>query len=167
LIAAFDRATVSASKYVAVQRRDYTVSVTGDGMVIDVPPIVTAEQWCEYHGVAVEHGIATLYKAVRGNFASGHDPTFFWTPGTSPSVSMMDANECGVGLHAVPHPCLGLRFYAASDVKFVGFPVQITEMQVTATPVYPEKVKFRCVAGPVFEVDRYGKPLAVVAEATA
>jgi hypothetical protein len=166
-ICAFADSVVVATKYVAVQKRDHTVTVTGDGVVIEVPPITTAEQWCEFYGINVKDGIATLFKAVRGNYASGHDATFFWTPGTMPRVPKMDTNECGVGLHAVAHPTMGLQFYSAPDVRFVACPVKLEDIRVTHPASYPFKVKFKQVAVPVYEVDRYGKALPVAEVASA
>jgi hypothetical protein len=156
-----------ASKLVVAQRRAQTVTVTGEGVVIDIPPITTAEQWCEYYGVSVTDGVATLYKAVRADFASGHDTEFFWTPGTRPSVPHMDDRECGLGLHFVPHPSFGLQFYSASDVRFVACPVALADMRVTPSDQagYPMKVKAQRVAGPVWECDRYGKAVMPI-EAT-
>lgn len=105
-------------------------------------------------------GVATLFKTVRGNFASGHDAEFFWTPSTMPSVEHMDNDECGLGLHGVPHPTLGLTFYSASDVRFVAFGVRLADVRVTCpNPTHPFKVKFQRVCVPVWEVDRCGKAL--------
>ena len=68
------------------------------------PPLTDPREWCEYHGVTVSKaGVATLYKAVRGDYTSAWGVAY--KPGTKPSADdWRDDTDCGGGLHFSPTP---------------------------------------------------------------
>jgi hypothetical protein len=154
---------VVATKYVSVHRQSTLTTITG-GVVIDVPPITTAEAWCEYYGVTVADGVATLYKGVNDDYrsaqasANGGD----YTPGTIPVALDWDGGdlECGGGLHFSPTALHTLQFTADAK-RFVACPVKVSDIVVHHPAQYPSKVKARGCCAPVYEVDRYGKPIKV------
>ncbi len=129
------------------------------GVLIQIPEITTAEEWCEFYGVEVRRGVVTLFKAVDKNFKSGHG--FEYKPGSKPRAPDWDGgeNECGGGLHFSPRPALALQFMPEA-ARFVGCPVKVAEIVVHKSPMYPSKVKAPGVCRPVFEVDIDGERIS-------
>ena len=150
---------VEASPYVAIQRHGATSKVKG-GVLIQIPLITTAAEWCDYYGVKVTRGVATLFKAVGDDYSTSRarQKDVFYTPGSKPSAPDWDGgkNECGGGLHFSPAPAMALEFNSDA-ARFVACPVRVAEIVVHKDPVYPGKVKAPRVCGPVFEVDRFGE----------
>jgi hypothetical protein len=134
-------------------------SVRG-GVVIDVHVPTTAKQWCDYHGVAVRDGLATLFKAVDNDFRSERGVAY--VPGTTPAALDWDegASECGGGLHFSPQATMALSFFPEAT-RFVACEVQLAEIVIHPDGAYPEKVKAPRVAGAVYEVDGFGDPVDV------
>jgi hypothetical protein len=130
------------------------------GQVIELraPDISTPEKWCEYHGVAVNDGVATLYKALDSDFGASSD--FSYRPGTEPAAPDWDGGtrECGGGLHFSPTPGHALEFNPDAK-RFVACPVRLAVIVVHPDGQFPQKVKAPRVCGPVIEVDRDGKPV--------
>jgi hypothetical protein len=146
---------------VVVVRRhggETSVEIVG-ALVLDVPAIETAAQWCEYYGVEVEDGIATLYKALDDEYRS-NQTGFQYLPGSTPAAPDWDGGEaeCGGGLHFAPHPALALQWFPAAT-RFVACPVELDELVVHEGALYPQKVKAPRVCGPVFEVAADSNPL--------
>ena len=156
-VEAWDSATVRAGKYVAVTKQRGNPAISG-GVVIEVPKITTAEEWCDFYGVEVKDGVATLYKALDGEFESGYG--FSYTPGTIPDAPDWDggARECGGGLHFSPRPFLALQFASRAE-RFVACPVRLSDIAVHPDPMYPNKVKAKGCCGPVWECDIDGNPV--------
>ncbi len=162
-------ATVQASRYVAVTVHGVRTRVTG-GVRIDLPEITTAVDWCEFYGVDVAGGVATLYKVVGEDLKSGAGLAY--EPGSTPTAPDWDGGrkECGGGLHFSPRPFQALRF--ASDIvepyRYIACPVRLDDMRAPrATDAYPDKIKAKGCAGPVYECDIDGEPLPVPAEAVS
>ena len=62
-VTASGSAQVRASKYVAVTKDEsVTEGAWMRGVVIELPAITSAEEWCEFYGVEVVDGVATLFK---------------------------------------------------------------------------------------------------------
>src|SRR3990167_5874861 len=57
------------SKYSSITLHGQTVHAKG-GMQIKIPEILTAKEWCDYYGVEVKKGIATLFKAVDDDYST-------------------------------------------------------------------------------------------------
>src|SRR5207237_913414 len=74
-VVAWESSHVVASKLVAVHRHS-KVSIVKGGVVIEVERPKTPADWCEWFGVAVEGGIAILYKAVTKHLKNAHSETF-------------------------------------------------------------------------------------------
>jgi hypothetical protein len=127
------------------------------GVIIDVPKVTTAAEWCDYHGVKVSRGIATLYKAVRDDYRSAHGADY--SPGAKPAAPDWDpVPECGGGLHFSFHPVAALS-YDRQATRFVACPVRLAEI-VVHPDGSPTKVKAPRVVGKgCVEVDRTGKPI--------
>ena len=121
--------------------------------------VTTPTGWCEYHGVPIRDGLVTLFKAVDDDFRSDHGVAY--VPGTQPSAPDWDgdAGECGGGLHFSPHPAVALSFFPEGR-RFVACEVLLSEIVMHPDDVSPEKVKAPRVAGALYEVDRFGEPVA-------
>ena len=151
-------AQVRASKYVAVTKdRGHRGRVDG-GVVIELPAITSAEEWCEFYGVEVVDGVATLFKAVDDDFKSGYG--FAYTPGTAPEAPDWDGGkaECGGGLHFSPLPFLAAGFHREAT-RYVACPVSLEDIAVHEDAVHPSKVKARRVCAPCYECDIDGEAL--------
>jgi len=145
---------------------DGVAAIEGGIVVIRETPD-TPERWCAYYGVRVEDGVAILYKGLDDNFRSPRGMDY--TPGLVPAAPDWDADasrECGGGLHGSPTPRHTHEF--VSDAKrYVACPVRIEDILVHTKPIYPAKVRFRACCAPTFEVDVFGDPVPVKAEARA
>ena len=150
-------------------------AINGQGRWVSVhqrlPRLVltTAEDWCTYHGVAVNDGVALVYKGLSDDFTSTNG--FAYLPGTVPVAPDWDGgqDECGRGLHFSPSPAMTLQFHECAT-RFVACPVALADMRAPRSgDAHPEKIKARGCCGPVVEVDRFGEPVvpAATAEATA
>lgn len=130
-----------------------------DGVEPKVIDISSARAWCDYYGVEVVDGIATVYKALDGDFHSRGNT--YYTPGTAPSAPDWDggAKECGGGLHFSPHPKIALNF-KSNATRFVACGVALADMRAPhGNDEYPEKIKARRVTRPCVEVTRDGDPM--------
>jgi hypothetical protein len=150
-VEAWDRATVAA---------DPSVSVQAWGAPDDAgqfAPATSAEDWCRTYGVAVEDGIATLFKSVSSDYTSRFGTSY--APGSLPGAPDWDEGErsCGGGLHLSPRPYLGLEFTHRIG-RFVACPVRLEDIAVGSGP-YRNKVRARAVCAPVYEVDDNGRPV--------
>lgn len=143
---------------VAVHRHHgpYDRAVVNGGVVIDVRPAETAEQWCELYGVEVNDGVAVLYKALNDSFVSEHGTSY--APGSTPRAPDWDGGreECGGGLHFSPAPLMALEF-APNAKRLAACPVRVDEIVVHPNGSMPQKVKAPRVCAPCWEVDRYGE----------
>jgi hypothetical protein len=150
-VRAYDSSQVRATQYVAVTKHSKFTKIDG-GVLIELPTIRTAEQWCEFHGVEVVDGVATLFKAVTDKFSSGYG--FSYKPGTTPKAPDWDGGkaECGGGLHFSPRPAQALQFMPEAK-RFVACPVKLDEIAVHENAVYPDKVKAPGCCAPVRECD--------------
>jgi hypothetical protein len=150
-VTAYGSSRVTAAKCVAVTNHSKLTTLDG-GVLIELPTIKTAEQWCEFHGVEVKDGIATLFKAVSNDFKSGYG--FDYAPGTEPKAPDWDGGEaeCGGGLHFSPRPVQALQFMPEAK-RFVACPVKLDEIAVHENAIYPDKVKAPGCCAPVWECD--------------
>jgi hypothetical protein len=123
----------------------------------------TPQQWCDYWGVKVVDGIATLFKALDNDFKSPRG--MLYVPGTIPSAPDWDGGdaECGGGLHFSPTPAMAMEF-APEAKRFTGCPVALTDISVHPDGDFPQKIKARRCCGPVWECDRDGKPVKTETE---
>jgi hypothetical protein len=152
-VRAYDSSTVTASPKVAVHLHRSTVHVSG-GVVIDHTgvPSMDAKAWCEYHGVEVKRGIATLYKAVNDEWTTSYG--FDYSPGAKPSApDWRDDNDCGGGLHFCPTPSHALA-YNREATKFLAVGVRVSEMR--QIPGSTAKAKAPRVVRACVEVDING-----------
>ncbi|MFT4225339.1 hypothetical protein, partial [Micropruina sp.] len=156
-VEAWDSATVEASPYVAVHLRSARAKVSG-GVIIDIAALdLTDPQiWCDYHGVTVADGIATLYKAVGDNWST--DRGFDYSPGAKPSApDWRPDNECGHGLHFSPRPSQSRTYYTAAT-RYVAVGVALADLR----PIFgfgAAKAKAPRVVTPCREVTIDGDPV--------
>ena len=108
MVRARGRAQIEATDGVSITRHSMGVEVSG-GRVTDVARFATPEEWCEYYGIEVHNGVATLYKAVDQDFNSYHGTSYL--PGTGAVRPDWDGGEreCGGGLHFSPRPTSRFR----------------------------------------------------------
>lgn len=149
LVRARGKAQVDAADGVSVTRHGEAV-VQGGG-IVDAARFTTPAGWCAYYGVAVDDGVATLYKAVDEEFGSYHGGSY--RPGTEPRADDWDGGEqeCGGGLHMSPLPTFALP-HPDDVMRFVACPVRLDDMAVHPNGDYPNKVKVSGVCAPVYEV---------------
>lgn len=124
---AYAKSKVKASPLCAVFLHESTVDISG-GVVIDHSSIgdMDGSAWCEYHGVKVSRGIATVYKAVNDQWTTSRG--FDYSPGSKPSCDDFRAdNACGGGLHFGPTP-LHAKAYFKNATKFVAVGVKVSEL---------------------------------------
>jgi hypothetical protein len=159
LVRARDRANVkAASTLIVIMNHATTTSIEG-GTVVQVPPVTTAEAWCDYYGVEVQDGIAMVYKAVNDAYRSGYD--FPYTPGSIPVASDWDGGraECGGGLHFSPTP-IAAKDFNNGATRFLACPVRLTDIRAPkANDSHPSKIKASGCCGPVVEVDLWRQPM--------
>lgn len=159
MVRARDRAQVkAASTLIVIMNHATTTSIDG-GTVVQVPPVTTVEGWCDYHGIEVKDGIATVYKAVRDDYQSAHG--LLYAPGTTPVAPDWDGGraECGGGLHFSPSAA-GAKGFDPDATRFLACPVRITDIRPPKSDdAYPEKVKASGCCGPVVEVDLWSQPV--------
>ena len=156
-VRACDSSQVTASEFVAVTNYSKLTKLDG-GVLIELPTIKTAEQWCEFHGVEASDGVVTLFKAVSAEFKSGYG--FDYAPGTTPEAPDWDGGEaeCGGGLHFSPRPAKALQFMPEAK-RFVACPVKLDDIAVHENAIYPDKVKAPRCCAPVWECDIDGNRL--------
>ena len=157
----FSALKIKASAHVVIMRHGKSRSPEG-GRVLEANRPSTPTDWCDHYGVAVENGIATLYKAVDEDFSTDRARSvgISYAPGQAPVAPDWDGGEreCGGGLHASPHPKMALEFNAGKH--FIACPVRLEDIAVHPDGNYPQKVKFKGCAAPCYEVDRDGKPIS-------
>ena len=154
---ASEQATVRAGKYNAVFF-SAGVKVSG-GVKIKISVLATVKSWCDFHGLKIIKGVATVFKAVDDLYKSPRGAEY--KPGSTPEAADWDGGkkECGGGLHFSPRPFQALTFNAEAK-KFIACPVAIADMRVPQPDdKYPEKIKARRVCAPCFEVDIDGNPI--------
>ncbi|MGH3370869.1 MAG: hypothetical protein ACRDPR_12800, partial [Nocardioidaceae bacterium] len=156
MVRARGEARVDAADGVSVTRHGGAV-VQGGG-ITNATRFTTPAEWCAYYGVAVEDGVATLYKAVDDEFGSYHGTSYL--PGTEPAAGDWDGGEkeCGGGLHFSPLPTLALP-HPDDVMRFVACPVRLDDMAVHPNGNYPSTAKARQVCAPVYEVHEDRTPV--------
>jgi hypothetical protein len=163
-VRAYDSSTVAAAPYVAVHLHDVTVHLTG-GVIIDHTKVdmFDAAEWCAYHGVSVENGIATVYKAVNDEWTTSRG--FDYSPGAMTSCKdFRDDASCGGGLHFGPTPSHALDYFHEAT-KFVAVGVEVSTLQPIVDRGATAKCKAPKIVRACVEVDIHGKP--VLAEEAA
>jgi hypothetical protein len=166
-VEAWDSATVRASKYVAIHIvRAYggNPQVTG-GIQIEVPPIDSPEAFCDFYGVEVVDGVATLYKATDDDYSTSYARRcgISYRPGEQPvAPDWNDRPECGGGLHFSPRPRMARQINGDGTKHYLACPVRLDEMVVVEPGYGANKVKAPRICGPIVEVDADGDPLPVV-----
>jgi hypothetical protein len=129
-------------------------SLVDGGILIQLPELKTAREWCEFYGVSVdESGVVVLYKAVRDDYKT-HQYGFMYQPGTMPEAPDWDGGEreCGGGLHFSPHPIMALK-YDRDATKFIACPVKADDIVTHPNGQFPDKVKAPRLCAPCYEVD--------------
>jgi hypothetical protein len=127
-VTAYGSSTVRATPLVAVHLHSATVKVAG-GVILDHSNVrdFDAKQWCEYHGVKVSRGIATLYKAVNDKWTTDRGTDY--SPGSKPACDdFRDTDACGNGLHFGPTPIHALAYFPEAT-KFLAVGVRLNELR--------------------------------------
>jgi hypothetical protein len=153
---------VTAAAAVAIAVLGGSPLITGGGF-ISRKDISTPAKWCDFYGARVSGGVAILFKAVKQDFTppchTGNGVVY--SPGTSPVAPDWDGGkaECGGGLHFSPNIPATLKFHS-DNPRWMACPVALADLVVHPDGQYPEKVKARGCAAPIWEVDRDGEPVA-------
>ena len=150
-------ATVEAGSHVAVHLHSGRAHIAG-GVLIDhtALDLTDPQTWCDYHGVTVADGIATLYKAVGDGWSTGRGTDY--SPGSLPEApDWRDDHECGGGLHFSPHPRQSRSYYPEAT-RFLAVGVALADLRPIAggTP----KAKAPRVVAPCREVDVDGREVS-------
>jgi len=157
-VTACDSSQVTATKWVAVTiiKKFGTPKVKG-GTKIVIPLLNTPQKWCDFYGVKVSKGIATVYKAVRDNYFSQHGADY--SNGLKPKCHQWDkTTECGNGLHFSPHPFMGKEFNDQAT-RYVACGIALKDMVIFPQGSYPNKCKAPEVVKGCYEVDQDGNKL--------
>ena len=151
-VRAYGSAQVRASKYVAVTTDGAFRGTVAGGTRIEIPPVKTALEWCEFYGAPIHRGVVVLYKAVGDDWKPSRDIAY--VPGTKPSAPDWDGGkqECGGGLHFCATPVHALS-YKQDATHFIACPVKVSEIAVHFPAQYPDKVKAPRVYRACYEVD--------------
>jgi hypothetical protein len=134
-------------------------------VILEAPKVTSAEDWCDYYGVDVEDGIATLFKAVGDDYVSSRG--FAYEPGSEPECEDWNPDpkiSCGFGLHFCPAPSVALG-YRSDATKFVACQIAVSDIVLSRSSGIPDKVRAPKVARPVRECDIDGDPVAVLERA--
>jgi hypothetical protein len=156
-VRADDQSTVTAGKGVAVHLHSASVNLSG-GVVLDHTKLadLTAKEWCDYYGVEVKRGIATLFKAVNNKWTTSRG--FDYSPGSKPSCGdFNDTDSCGGGLHFGPTPWHA-KAYFYEATKFVAVGVRVSELRPISDGT--AKAKAPRVVRACVEVDIDGNVIA-------
>ena len=158
-VRAYSSSTVTACGSVAVHLHSAKVKLKG-GVVMDHTKVqdFTAQEWCDYHGVEVKRGVATLYKAVNDKWTTDFGVSY--APGTKPACDdFKDTNACGNGLHFGPTPTHALA-YNSTATKFVAVGVKVSELRPITEVGATAKAKAPRVVRACVEVDMDGKAVS-------
>ena len=158
-VRAYDSATVTAGSHTAVHLHSGHARIEG-GVVIDHLAVNETDPhvWCDYHGVQVEDGIATVYKAVNDQWTTYRGVDY--SPGALPScIDFAPTNECGGGLHFGPTPGHALAYHSGAT-KFVAVGVRVDEL----VPITGDTAKCKVprVVRACVEVDELGRLIEAV-----
>ena len=151
-----DSSHVEASKYVAIHLHSKRVTLTGTGVIIAVTDINThlVPDFIDYHGVTVEDGWATVYKAVDDDLKSGRQ--FAYPLGkTVTATDWKPTQECGAGLHFGHRPSAA-REYFREATRFLECQVEVASMIALGDKVKAESCRV------IREVDIHGDAVAPV-----
>jgi hypothetical protein len=151
--------TAKAGKYTAVFMHSQQVTLDGQGHIIDLTDLDLSDPltWCEYHGVAVENGVAFVFKAVGPDWRSYYGADY--APGSTPEAADWAPTRIyGRGLHFGATPMLALRAapFGITEPRFVKCGVRVDEMICLDDKVKARRVVVACV-----EVDRAGDVIEV------
>ena len=157
-VSASGSATVRAGSHCAVHLHSGRCTVEG-GVLIDHTQLDLKDPatWCEYHGVKVEDGRATLYKALGDDLTSGsgYTPTTWPTEGEVKCGDWKANNRCGNGLHVSPLP-EHATVYRPDATRWLEVTVAVKGLRPILDGTPKCKVRSAVV---VREVDRVGRPL--------
>ena len=151
----FGHVIARCSAHVAVQIEG-PAEVEGGQQTRVVRP-TTTQEWCDWYGVRVTDGCATVFKAVDDTYCSpkGGD----YTPGTTPAAQDWDGGkiECGGGLHFSPTPTAA-REFNLDATRYVACTVRLADMRPPEpSDNYPQKIKASRCSGPCRRVDEDGE----------
>ena len=147
-------ATVRATPYVAVHIHSARATVTG-GTIINVAALdlTDPQTWCDYHGVEVVDGIATVHKAVGDDWSTDRGADY--SPGSLPACDdWRDDHECGGGLHFSPWPRQSRDYYRQAT-RYLAVGVALADLR--PIPGVTPKCKAPRVVRACVEVDIDGK----------
>ena len=151
-VTAWGSSTVTASKYAAVHLVSSRATING-GVLIDLTQVdlSTAQDWCDYHGVEVIDGIATLYKAVDESWTTTHGVNY--SPGSTPAApDWSPTAHSSHGLHFSPHPRQS-RGYFPDATRYLSVGVAVSDL----VPLGNDKAKAPRVVRACVEVDINGE----------
>ena len=144
--------TVHAGSHAAVHLHSGLATIRG-GVLIDHTAVGFADPqaWCDYHGVPVADGIATVYKAVGPTWLSGYGTSY--APGSTPSAPDWHPRpECGNGLHFSPSPAHAQEYCAGGEARYLRVGVAVDQLVPLG-----DKCKAPAVITPCVEVDIHGR----------
>ena len=165
-VRASDSASVRASEWVAVHKHPGRATING-GVIITQPDLTDPANWLAYHGITVENGTTTLYKAVDDDWKASHKTTVHYTPGSIPTAPDWDPEprECGGGLHLCARPWIAKDQYHDQATRYVAVPVNVTDIRIHPNDI--NKVRVPAACAPVYECDIDGNPVTTEAQVTA
>ena len=153
-VRAYGSSTVTASALVPVQVYSDDAKVTAS-IVVPIRPPASMVEWCEFYGVKVSRGWATVFKAVDADLKSGY--SFAYPIGEEVAApDWSPAERCGGGLHFSPRPFMAIA-YAPTATRFLAVRVKVSECVLLGDKIKAPRCK---VTG---EVNEDGDALAEAA----
>ena len=127
-VQAYGSATVQAYGGVAIHLHSARATITGNGITIDhTLERLDPATWCEYHGVTVTDGIATVHKAVNDQWTTDRGTNY--APGSMPTCDdWADNNRCGGGLHFSPWPWEAAT-YQPGATRYVAVGINLADLR--------------------------------------
>ncbi len=155
---AYDSATVRARPRLAVHLHSGRVTVSGGVLIDHTSEPTDPIAWCDYHGVEVVDGIATLYKAVNDKWTTDRGTDY--SPGSLPSCDdWRDDSDCGGGLHFSPTP-MEAQAYHREATRYLAVGVTVADLRPIVRPGDTPKAKAPRVVVACREVDVDGEAVA-------
>jgi hypothetical protein len=153
-VVARESSRVVAGRYASVHKMPGHLSKISGGVVIVVPDTAKMDgaEWCDYYGVTVKRGKATLYKALDDDLSTPNARRVQIIYAVGTKVAAPDWNsrrECGGGLHSCASPAMAQR-YNEGATRYVAIECAVAEIVVIDDKVKAPTAKV------LYECDRHG-----------
>ena len=134
-----------------------TFDIPGAVILKAPPPTNTTKEWCDYWGVEVKRGWATVYKAVNDELRSGYDCLYPIGKTVKCADWKEGHSECGYGLHFCADPEISHGYFDGAT-RFLECKIKVANSVVVNPGAFSDKIKAPA-AKVVREVTRNRQPV--------